>query len=69
MNKSKKTGVLVLSGILVFGGIQLFEQTEVGKQLGISGLTRFVSTADAKVGRPATPVSVAGVARRTSRRN
>jgi len=29
----------------------------------------FVSTAEAVVGRPLTPVSVAGVARRTARRN
>ncbi len=29
----------------------------------------FISTAEATVGRPLTPVSVAGVARRTSRRN
>ena len=30
--------------------------------------TTLVSTADARVGRPATPVSYAGVARRTTRR-
>lgn len=30
--------------------------------------TSLVSTADARVGRPATPVSYAGVARRTTRR-
>jgi hypothetical protein len=30
--------------------------------------TTFVSSADARVGRPATPVSYAGVARRTTRR-
>jgi hypothetical protein len=68
MNISKKTGALILSGIVVFGGLQLLEQTGVGKQLGISGLTGFVSTAEARVGRPLTPVSVGGVARRTVRR-
>ena len=38
-----------------------------GSVTGISGLSLF-STAEAKVGRPLTPVSVAGVARRTGRR-
>ena len=34
----------------------------------IPGLPSFVSTAQAVVGRPLTPVSYAGVARRTARR-
>ncbi|HSI17079.1 MAG TPA: hypothetical protein VK980_04870 [Sphingomonas sp.] len=36
--------------------------------LPINGGTALVSTADARVGRPLTPVSYAGVARRTTRR-
>jgi hypothetical protein len=32
------------------------------------GVTGFVSTVEAVVGRPLTPVSVSGVARRTARR-
>jgi hypothetical protein len=32
------------------------------------GLTLFATSAQARVGRPGTPVSVAGVARRTTRR-
>lgn len=32
------------------------------------GLALSIQSADARVGRPATPVSVAGVARRTTRR-
>jgi hypothetical protein len=36
--------------------------------LPIPGADRLVSTAYAVVGRPLTPVSVAGVARRTARR-
>jgi hypothetical protein len=32
------------------------------------GITLTVQSAEARVGRPATPVSVAGVARRTTRR-
>jgi len=38
---------------------------ELGEQISIPG---FVSSAEARVGRPLTPVSVAGVARRTARR-
>lgn len=33
-----------------------------------NGLSLFFQSAQARVGRPATPVSVAGVARRTTRR-
>lgn len=40
---------------------------EVGASL-VPGLPGFVSEAEARVGRPLTPVSVAGVARRTVRR-
>jgi len=39
---------------------------ELGEQFAIPGLPGFVSTAEA--GRPLTPMSAAGVARRTSRR-
>jgi hypothetical protein len=41
---------------------------ELGEQFAIPGLPGFVSTAEAVVGRPLTPMSAAGVARRTSRR-
>ena len=41
---------------------------EFGEQIGIRGLPGFVSAAEAVVGRPLTPVSYAGVARRTARR-
>jgi hypothetical protein len=39
---------------------------ELGERLSIPGIHSFVSTADAVVGRPLTPVSVAGVARRST---
>ena len=42
---------------------------EIGEQLSVPGAESFISTAEARVGRPLTPVSVAGVARRTSRRS
>ena len=41
---------------------------EVAGKMPIPGADRLVSTAQAVVGRPLTPVSVAGVARRTARR-
>ena len=41
---------------------------EITGQLPIPGADRLVSTAHAVVGRLLTPVSVAGVARRTARR-
>jgi hypothetical protein len=41
---------------------------ELGERFEIPGMHSFVSTAEAVVGRPLTPVSYAGVARRTARR-
>ena len=43
--------------------------TELSEHLFIQGVPALVSTGEAAVGRPLTPVSVAGVARRTARRN
>jgi hypothetical protein len=42
--------------------------SELGERFEIPGVHSFVSTAEAIVGRPLTPVSYAGVARRTARR-
>jgi len=58
----KRSGILVLGGVL---GLTLFERAG---QLSISGVHGVISTAEAVVGHPLTPVSVAGVARRTTRR-
>ena len=41
---------------------------ELGERLEIPGVHSFVSTAEAVIGRPLTPVSYAGVARRSARR-
>jgi hypothetical protein len=41
---------------------------EIGERSEIPGVHSFVSTAQAIVGRPLTPMSYAGVARRTARR-
>ena len=57
----------ILVIVLIFGAIGIFG-SEIGEQLSIPGTQRLVPTAEARVGRPLTPVSVAGVARRTVRR-
>ena len=41
---------------------------EIGERSEVPGMHSFVSTAEAVIGRPLTPMSVAGVARRTARR-
>jgi hypothetical protein len=62
MSVSKNIGLLLVVSMVGFGGLEL------GERLSIPGVHSLVSTADARVGRPLTPVSVAGVARRTVRR-
>ena len=62
MKVVKITGViLILWGILTF-------VPEIGEQFSIPGMRNMVPTAEAIIGRPLTPVSYAGVARRTVRR-
>ena len=62
MSLLRRIGITVFAGALVLAGL------EIGEQLSIPGVNSFASTAEAVVGRPCTPVSVAGVARRTARR-
>jgi len=62
MSMLKKLGFMVLGAALVFIG------SEVGSQLAVPGVDSWVPAAEARVGRPLTPVSVAGVGRRTVRR-
>ena len=62
MTVSKKLKIVLLTGLIGFLGL------EAGEQLSIPGVHSFVSPAEAIIGRPLTPVSVAGVARRTVRR-
>jgi hypothetical protein len=58
----KRIGVGVLAIIMCVFSLELGERFE------IPGVHSFVSTAEAVVGRPLTPMSYAGVARRTARR-
>ena len=62
MTVSRKLGILVFAGIIMLCGL------EVGERLSIPGVHSFISDAEVRVGRPLTPVSVAGVGRRTTRR-
>ncbi len=62
MNVAKQVGIIVVAGIIGLGGLELTER------LSNTAMPGFISTAEARVGRPLTPVSVAGVARRTTRR-
>jgi len=62
MTVSKRIGIVVLAAIIGLGGLELAERISGSGDLGV------VPTAEAKVGRPLTPVSVAGMARRTARR-
>jgi len=63
MTVLKRIGILSAAVFLMTG------VTELSEHLFIQGVPALVSTAEAVVGRPLTPVSVAGVARRTARRN
>ncbi|MCZ6561060.1 MAG: hypothetical protein O6931_09270 [Gammaproteobacteria bacterium] len=58
----KRMGILVIIGIIVTFG------SEIGEQLAVPGIQSVIPSAEARVGRPLTPVSIAGVARRTARR-
>jgi len=62
MTMAEKLRIVLLTGVVGFVGLQVADKLTTPGSLGI------VSTADARVGRPLTPVSVAGVARRTVRR-
>ena len=62
MTVSRKLRILVLAGAVGLFGL------EASEQFALPGFSGLVSSAEARVGRPLTPVSVAGAARRTVRR-
>ena len=54
---------------LAFGAVMLgLAAMTCIERLPVLGGSGYIANAEARVGRPLTPVSVAGVARRTSRR-
>jgi hypothetical protein len=62
MSKAKNFGLSVVIAVIALGAV------DIGVTLLMPSVTVITSPADARVGRPLTPVSVAGVARRTTRR-
>ena len=62
MNILRSIGFLAVMGLIGLGGIEIVERAAV------PGFQGVIAAAHAEVGRPLTPVSVAGVARRTARR-
>jgi hypothetical protein len=62
MKAIKQLGFALAAGIMVSSGLAIVEDRPTWT------LPSLFSTAEARVGRPLTPVSVAGVARRTARR-
>ena len=60
MNILRSIGFVAVMGLVGLGGIEIVGRAAVPDFQGV--------TAHAVVGRPLTPVSVAGVARRTARR-
>jgi hypothetical protein len=62
MSISKRMGIFLVAGTIVVCG------SELGERLSVPGIHSVIPSAEARVGRPLTPVSVAGVARRTVRR-
>jgi hypothetical protein len=62
MTVSRKLRIIVLAGAVGLIGLGASER------LALPGAKSLISTAEARIGRPLTPVSVAGVARRTVRR-
>ena len=59
---AKKVRLLLLVALIAGAGLEL------GEWLSIPGVRGIITTVRADVGRPLTPVSVAGVARRSARR-
>ncbi len=63
MNTTRTLRALLLLVIVTLGAIEL------GDRISIPVLTGLATRVMAEVGRPLTPVSISGVARRTARRN
>lgn len=62
MTPKKRFLSIIAAGLITVAGL------EVGERLSIPGVNGIIPSAQARIGRPLTPVSVAGVARRSVRR-
>jgi hypothetical protein len=63
MKPPRKIRILLLVGLMGLGAL------EMGERLSVPGFHGLVSIVRGDVGRPLTPVSVSGVARRSARRD
>ena len=63
MSTTRTLRALLVLVIVILGAIEL------GDRISIPVLAGLATSVKAEVGRPLTPVSVSGVARRTARRN
>ena len=62
MKLANTIGLALAASIMIFGALAAVEDRSTWQ------VPSLISSAEARVGRPLTPVSVAGVARRTARR-
>lgn len=62
MKKFKRLTIILITGLIMAFGFG------VADFFSIPGAQQIIPSAEARIGRPLTPVSVAGVARRTVRR-
>jgi hypothetical protein len=62
LKRATKTAIVALAVLFAVGDLNF------GGGSSTPGLMNFISKAEARIGRPRTPRSVAGVARRTTRR-
>ena len=60
--------IFKIFSIMLISGMVITFGSEIGERLSVPGAEHLVPTVEAKVGRPLSPVSVAGVARRSTRR-
>jgi hypothetical protein len=60
--------ILAKTKVVLFAAVIAAVGLDGGEWLAIPGVSGVVAVAEARIGRPLTPVSVAGVARRTVRR-
>jgi len=60
--------ILKILGIILMAGVIMTFGSEIGERFSIPETQRLMPMAQARVGRPLTPVSVAGAGRRTVRR-
>ena len=62
MTATRKFGLVLMAGAAALAG------PEAANEIAGTPMFSVIAPAEARVGRPLTPVSVAGVARRTGRR-